>query len=562
MRALGVGMTAFVLVAASLAASVPPRDSLPAGDGGIACVDVAGRTGLAFRGEYGPVPADGDFSVMSQRNMGNGAAAGDYNSDGWLDIYLLGQAGHQSKLFRNVPGPNGSRRFEDVTAAAGLAAQTGLSRMAQFVDLTGNGRLDLVVFNDYVLGSDMVPSKLYRNSGDGTFTDVTAGSGFNPSGYIVGGASFADYDGSGLPSVYVSYWLQGQNGGSARDPNLGAIRATFPGNNVLYRNLGGYHFADVTQSSGLVLYQLARDTFATVFADFTGDGRPDLYQAVDHRADLFFENAGDGTFVNRTADVGLGERFGNSMGVATADLLGDGSLDVFITNITDATLALGTNQGNTLMVSRRDGGGLSFSDEAGARGVFDAGWGWGTAFVDANLDGWQDLYAVQGFNEFLEQAYSQLAAQRARMFLNDGTNHFSLASGTGCDVPGDQRSLVVLDYNRDGLPDMLVTQVNGPVLLLENRSRGHGHWITVIPEGPGASTVNARIAVTAGGRTTDTVLLAGGSYLAGPPREAYVGLGAATTIDTVEVTWSNGRHVVLRGVAVERVLRVPMPGPD
>src|SRR6202008_739241 len=165
-----------------------------------------------------------------QQNMGNGAAVGDYDADGYLDVLLLGQAGNPSRLFHNGAAADGFRRFEDVTQAAGLAGITANARVAQFVDLNGTGRPDLVIAADYWPGGPEGGSRILRNDGDGTFTDVTAGSGFDPSGYIVGGMTFADYDGSGRQSIWLSYWTAEVAG----DPGRTEIKGQFPGHNRLY----------------------------------------------------------------------------------------------------------------------------------------------------------------------------------------------------------------------------------------------------------------------------------------------------------------------------------------
>ena len=234
----------------------------------LACADVARSVGLNFTGDYGPVhPAPDAYGTLMQENMGNGAAVGDYDGDGYLDVLLLGQAGHQSKLFRNDPAPDGGRRFTDVTDAAGLGGVTSNARVAQFVDLTGSGRPDLVIAADYIPGGPGGPSQILRNNGDGTFTDVTAGSGFDPSGYIVGGMAFAEYDGSGRQSIYLSYWTEELAG----DPARPVVRGAFPGQNRLYQNLGDYRFKDVTYSVGIGEYHA--DSFTAIFADFTGDGQ-------------------------------------------------------------------------------------------------------------------------------------------------------------------------------------------------------------------------------------------------------------------------------------------------
>jgi hypothetical protein len=480
---------------------------------------------------------------------------GDYNGDGWPDVLLLGQAGQHTRLFRNDPGPGDGRHFTDVTDQAGLGGVTSNARVAQFVDLNGTGRPDLIIAADYLPGGPAGPSQIFANNGDGTFRDVTAGSGFDPQGYIVGGMTFADYDGSGRPSIYLSYWTQELSG----DPGMiTRIEGTWPGHNRLYRNLGNYKFQDVTEDNGLDAYHA--DSFTAIFADFTGDGLPDIYQANDHRTDRFYRNLGGGRFLDDTIKAGL-DRAGNSMGVATT-VGDDGMLNLFITNITDPGGFFGTNQGNTFMLAARNGGAgqngspITFSNDASAAGVVNTAWGWGTSFVDMDGDGYPDLYAVQGMREFVGSG-SELFNAKSALFRGDASGRtFAAWSGTGCDVPGDQRALVVFDYNRDGAPDLLISQVNGPVMLLENRVKDR-NWLTVAPTGPGDQGIDARITVEAGGRTTTQILLAGGSYLAGPPREAYFGLGTAKTADRVTVHWADGRTSVRTNVPAGGVLTIP-----
>lgn len=541
--ACAVGIVAVVAATTRPATTFGPQ---------LACRDVATSVGLQFTGDYGPVlPAPDAYGTLMQQNMGNGAAVGDYDGDGYLDVLLLGQAGHQTRLFHNVPAPDGGRRYTDVTDAAGLTGVTSNARVAQFVDLSGSGRPDIVIAADYVPGGPGGPSQILRNTGDGTFEDVTAGSGFEPAGYIVGGMTFADYDGTGRQSIYLSYWTEELAG----DPARQTVKGAFPGQNRLYQNLGDYHFKDVTYETGLGEYHA--DSFSAVFADFTDDGLADLYQANDHRADRFYKNVGGGTFQEAGDAAGL-TRAGNSMGVATT-IGADGMLRLYVTNITDPSGLYGSNLGNTYMVSEPDPGGVRFRNAAAQYGILDTAWGWGTSFVDMNLDGAPDLFAVQGMRAFVGTGSAHLANATSTLFLGgaDGST-FSVAKDTGCDVPGDQRALVVFDYDRDGSPDLLITQVAGPAVLLQNAT-DQKHWLTVAPEGLGDAGVNARITVTAGGRTTEQILLAGGSYLAGPPREAYFGLDTTPRADLVRIDWANGTTTALRDVTADQVLRVSPP---
>ena len=506
-------------------------------------------------------------SRKMQLNNGNGAAVGDYNGDGALDVYLLGQQGKGNRLFRNdlakplpqskVPESRngvprsirGARHFTDVTASAGVGDR-GMGRAAQFADLNGDARLDLVVASDYIPGSNMSRSRLYRNRGDGTFADVTTGSGFNPVGMIVGGMSLVDYDGNGLLDIYVSYWVM-------HVPTFvfgyGSARPAFQGQNRLYKNLGNFHFKDVTAK---VRLEHTSNSFTSVFVDFDRDHDPDLFVARDTGGpDLYYENVGGRYFRDVSTRVGAAHR-GSDMGVAVGDANSDGLLDLYVTNITDPKRKIGYAPDNALLMNISRDKGLRFRDRGRALGVNNTGWGWGAAFVDVNLDGHPDIYAVQGMRAVVCPSRPSLCKARAALFLSDGRGGFKRRDNSGFDVSGDQRSLIAFDYNRDGAPDLLITQVDGSTRLLENRSKV-GHWLTVVPQpSDGRTLPGALVSVTANGITTTQVILAGGSYLSGPPGEAYFGLRTARHAEKVEVIWPDGGTTTLRDVEANQVLVV------
>jgi hypothetical protein len=518
------------------------------------CSDVAAARGLAYRGAYGTTPfATDPMSAMMLRNMGNGAAVADVFGDGGLDILVLGQLGHPNRLFRNQLRTTGKPDYVDVTDAAGLGNKGG-SRAAAFADLDGDRKPDLVVMNDWDGAKAGSPSKIYRNAGDGTFVDATADSGFSPVGYLVGGLAMADYNHDDRLDLFVTYWTMELGGDPGRDAM--AIKGRFPGKNRLYENLGDMRFRDVTGEVGLG--DTTADSFTTVFADFTGDGWPDLYVALDHRADQFYENH-EGMFRLASREHGVGH-VGNDMGVAVTDLGSDGTLDLYATNITDPNDQFGTGSGNTLLVGQRGADGtLTYADDASAAGLADTGWGWGTAFTDLDLDGDLDLYVVQGMQEFIAQQSPELRNQKARLFLGSASDGFTQAADDGCDLPGDQRSVIPLDYDRDGAPDLLITQVAYSTVLLENGSNGK-HWLTVDLSRAGAQAAGARVTVGTGGARTTQVALYGGSYLAGMPMELYFGLGDASSAEQVTITWADGTVSELGPTAGDRLLHVTPAG--
>jgi hypothetical protein len=480
-------------------------------------------------------------------NIGSGAAVGDYDDDGDLDVYVLGQLGQANRLYRNnhdlaVKG------FVDVTP--GVLADTGSARVAHFVDLDQDGDLDLLLINDDDgLAMPVSRSRIFRNDGGGSFVDVSDTSGFRPLGWIKGGAAIADYDGDGLLDIYVTNW--GAETGNG-DPE-------FPGSNQLYRNLGSLQFADVTVAAGLGT--LARDSFTAVFIDLDEDGDPDLYVAVDHTTDEFYRNDG-GSFVLDTTNVGT-THVGNDMGVAPGDFDGDSDLDLYSTNITDADGNFGTTQGNMLYENRLvPDGGLGVAD-ATTPVVSDTYWGWGTEFLDADNDGDLDLAAATGFDEFVDSVIGPLSAiyqTPSVLLINDGFGGFTRLLGTGLDATDDSRAMAAFDYDRDGDLDLLITNRNQPIRLFENQSTGLGNWLTV-KLSQDEQAIGAIVYATTGGVTRRRDVIAGHSYLVGTPSEVHFGLGSDPQVDTLEIRWANGDVQTETNVAANQVVSYAWTAP-
>ncbi len=537
---LGVAATSVVLIG-NLAYAFRPNSQL-------ACVDITTDVGIAFRGALGLTVVDGsDRSVEMQQNNGNGVAVGDYNKDGNLDLYLLGQPGRENRLYHNNHSPS-HEGFTDVTASAGLAGFSG-SRAAQFVDLNNDGLLDLVAVNDYSPNTALQPSRIYQNLGGGRFGNVTGASGFEPVGIIVGGLGIADFNRDGLPDIYITYWTGGIGLG---------VSENYGSHNVLFENLGGFQFKDVTVQVGLG--SLSAGSFTPIFADLNGDGWPDLYVAVDAAPEVLFLND-KGTFRDATVEAGLGATR-NGMGATLFDPEGVGIPSIYVTNITEPDHKLGVPPGgNALLRSRlRPGGPVAYVDDADAAGARDAGWAWGATFTDLNLDGYYDLFVAQGMDVHTRGVSTALMNDRAHVFVGTGLGTFVRATSNGCDIPGDQRAVVAFDYNRDGAPDLLVSQVLLDFKLLENRTERVGHWLTVVVEPTaGRTVVGAKVTVIAGGRRWVQTLIGGGSYLTGPPNEAYFGLGSTDQVTSVTIDWPDGTTTSRSGVTADRLLLMQQP---
>jgi hypothetical protein len=358
----------------------------------------------------------------------------------------------------------------------------------------------------------------------------------------------ADYDRDGRPDLYITYWAGGAMG----------VAEKYGSHNILYRNLGGFRFADTTADAGLG--SIGTGSFTPVFADLNADGWPDLYIAVDGASERLFLND-HGTFHDAMSGSGLGT-VRNGMGATLVDTDGAGVPSIYVTNITEPELLVGTPPGGDafLRSTLHPGGALSFVDDARAAGVRDGGWGWGAAFADLDLDGYADLFVAQGMDAVTRGVSAALTNDRARVFLGNSNGTFTRSTDNGCDIPGDQRAVVAFDYNRDGRPDLLVSQVQDDFTLLENRSTSAGHWLTVVAEPTaGHTVVGARVTVTAGSRRWVQTLIGGGSYLAGPPNEAYFGLGTLDRVSSVEIDWPDGTTTTRSALPADQLLRIPEP---
>ena len=509
--------------------------------------EVSQDRALSFVNSYGQTfPFEpGLFPVatlrLMQRNMGNGLAVGDIDDDGDLDVYVLGMLTQSNRLFRNDLD-TGTPGFTDITEWSGLG-NTGFSRVAHFADFDNDGLKDLLLVNDTDLSGMFPASALYAGVGGNQFVDVTPGSGFAPVGLIKGGAATVDFDGDGLLDIYVTTWCASGT----------TTTCSFPGHNRLYRNLGAFTFADVTESVGLGV--IGEDSFTPVFADFDNDGDPDLFVAIDHTADYMFRNDG-GVFTDVSAAANM-RHTGNDMGVTVGDYEGDGDLDLYVTNITDSAGWFGTTQFNALHTNLRSNTGeFRFLDLAQARGVQDTWWGWGTAFADIDNDADLDLFSVTGFDEFVMHVPTSVYQTPPVLFINQGSG-FTRATGYGGEIVCDARALASVDYDRDGDLDFIITNVDEPVLLLENRSEGTGNWLSVrVRGGCGVNNdgVGTRVTIHFNGLTRMQEVITSQSYLTGNPTELHFGLGNTSEIDSIEVRWPNGDQTTIPGIDANRAL--------
>ncbi len=541
-------MTAFTMLATAATAQIE-------------FVDVAPSIGLTHTVQSGEAFPLLDQSLF-QTNMGYGGAAGDYDDDGDIDIFLVGGGSVPNRLFRNnvdqgLPG------YTDVTDTLmpGLDFPD-FARMAHFVDLDNDELLDLVVIADHDMPhASLSKSRVFRNTGDG-FVDMTPNSNFLTPGYLRAGASLADQNGDGFLDVYVSAWTLEIGSGEPQYTHAGV-----PFYNLYYENdaRDGFTFTDRTFERGFGL--IARDSFTSIFADFDHNSEPDLFVAIDHSSDAFFSNEG-GTSTDTTVLVKT-THTGNDMGAAAADFDDDGDLDIYTTNITDNTTdpcGVGTTQGNVLYVNQlSETGSLSFNDEAAQRGVLDTAWGWGVDWIDFENDGDLDLVAATGFRQWLEQILGTdcaISITPTYSFVNDGSGQFARATGIGLDTPEDSRGLLVFDHDRDGDQDILIVNIDEPVRLYENRTTNPGNWLTIDVrqrDGLNRMGIGVRVDALVGGIWKRRDILAGESYVFGSPPEVHFGLGPHAAADALRVRWTDGTITTLGPVPANQYRRVNQP---
>jgi tetratricopeptide (TPR) repeat protein len=518
--------------------------------------DAAAEAGIRFR--HFP----GRRSTQLPEDMGSGAAWGDYDGDGDPDLFLVNFSGPlgpdgrcredpavTSRLFRNDGG-----RFADVTEAAGIAAP-GCGMGAAWGDYDGDGRLDLAV-------TRYGTSLLYRNRGDGTFEDVSGTSGVGqPEGFWTG-AAWADYDRDGDLDLhvcgYVRYRVDPALTGKTSLQYRAQVPYTLnpssyaPERNLLFRNDGG-RFAEVAKAAGVD--NPTGRSLSGSWADFDRDGWPDLYVANDISDNVLYRNQGDGTFRDVSHAAWVADYRG-AMGLGVGDWDNDLDLDIFVTHWIAQENALYENQAGTPAVSAESP--VRFLDNADMHGLGQIALdfiGWGTAFLDYDNDGRLDLFVVNGSTFQRDDDPARLVPMRNLLFWNGGRERgfFEAGAAAGPDLAAENvgRGAAFADYDGDGDEDVLVMVHGGtPRLLRSDGGAAAGGFLRVVLRGPeraaGSFTTTtfatgARVTLTAGGVSQVREIGAGPSYLGqSPPGEALFGIGAAERVDRLEVAWPDG----------------------
>lgn len=464
--------------------------------------------------------------TLGMEFMSAGGAVGDFNNDGLPDLFILGGVGADDCLYIN----NGDGTFSEEAEAWGVGARHRGVGVA-VGDYNSGGWLDIYVTSH---GPVFVAApgyhRLYRNNGDGTFTDVAADAGVQWTSKNSAGAfsaSFGDYDLDGDLDLAVSAWSNVDG-------------------NRLFQNNGDGTFTDVTEALNYDMSDVR--AFSPRFTDMNGNGYPDLLWVADFFTSKYFINNGDGTFTEATqsAQVGLDS---NGMGTTTGDFDNDGLLDWYVTSRINEAGTSGS--GNMLY---RNLGDHVYEEISVQTGSNHGWWGWGATAVDFNHDGWLDIAATNGFT-------GSFVDDPTRLFINDGAGSFTQSAEQVGLLHTDQgRGLFTFDYDLDGDEDLVITCFEGPVALYENQLSGSGaNWLRIFfdtsaDSGLAPNGFGTRVWVTTGDLVQMRYMDGGTNYLSQSELAVHFGLADASVIDLLRVEWANGHITEQTNVAVNQIM--------
>jgi len=486
-----------------------------------------------------------------------GVAVGDYDGDGWLDIYLAQGNGGASILYENR-SQGGAYQFADVTDAAGVGGEVSdMAAGPAFVDYDGDGDEDL-----FVGSIEQTPFRVYENLGDGTFDEITAAAGLDNIGRENNiGVAFGDYDQDGDLDLFIGHWTFTLN-----ETPAGSTRH-------LWRNEGDgrfVHVSDAALITDTILVEPVDYTFTPTFADIDNDGDSDLLVVADNHTTQMYINDGDlggglVTFSLATDRAVITDEAG--MGSSVADFDNDGDLDWFVSSISlgddaGARPTKSNNAGFNLTGNRyyRNEGNGVFIDDTEFTGVRKGYWGWASCAADFNNDGLLDIFHVNGMLDSNTNAYEE---DPSRLFINNGDGTFTeYSEGLGLVDRKSGRGVVCFDGDQDGDIDILVANNNDAATLFRNDGGNQLNYVNVSlqSDAPNTRAIGARIYLTSNGVTQLREIHNGNNYVSQNPSEQHFGLGNTTMIDEIRVVWPDGSETSRNNI--DTFQRVTVAYPD
>jgi hypothetical protein len=525
--------------------------------------EIAGRAGVHFVTNNGATP-----QKHQPEPMVAGVAIFDYDGDGYPDLYFVNGAAMPSlektgpqywnRLFHN----NHDLTFTDVTEKAGVQG-SGYGMGVAVGDFDNDGWPDLFVTN--VNGN-----QLFHNNGNGTFTDVTAKAGVAGGMYgnkkmWSTGAAWVDYNNDGLLDLFVVNYCQWDPNNEPPCAINGTRvscnpRMFKPLPNTLYRNNGNGTFTDVSAETGIAAH-LGRGMGVSI-ADYDGDGYMDIIVANDDAPNQLFHNLHGKRFEEVADEAGVAMTEGGNaisgMGVDFRDLFNRGLPDIWITAMEKQTFPLYKNVGHGQFEEATSMAGLGMSTAAMS--------GWSDAIVDLDNDGWKDLFVarsnvIDNVAMFSPRQYEEPNA----IFRNLGNGKFqdvSSTAGAAFQIPAANRGAAFGDLDNDGRVDLVVSVLNGNAQIFHNTSPGGNHWLLLKLLGTKSNRmgIGAKIRVTAAdGSVQYNHATTSTGYASSSDPRVHFGLGSSRTAKEIEIVWPSGIRQVLRDVAADRVLPVTEP---
>ncbi|SDN47732.1 Repeat domain-containing protein [Fictibacillus solisalsi] len=506
-------------------------------------------------------------------STGAGVFLNDYNNDGKIDVYLINsKKGSSNKLYKN----KGNNKFEDVTDQAGIGDvnKEGISETALWFDYDNDG------FQDLFVGA-WGKSQLFKNNGDGTFTNVTESSGLKAMGYAAKAIAI-DYNRDGNLDLYIGNYFR-------KDVDLWNLKSTKifhndfekarnGGENYFFKNNGDGTFTEIGKKLNL---DDTGWTLATGMADINNDGYPDIYNANDFGADSLLINKAGKRFEKITQHRGIGEDTYKSMNVDFADVFHDGNFANYVSNISKQKYLL---EGNQLWHMNSKG---KYVDRAKELDIFQSGWSWGARFFDVNNSGNLSLVVTNGFitgksretywfdmgtlattpGNIVEDAKNWPAIgdkdmsghEQKSLFLNQGKTFPDVAKDVGITFKKDGRGVAVGDLDNNGTLDLFFANQGAKPKVYTNIQKKPTNWIKIDLKGTPPSNreaIGARLTFHNNGIKTVVEKDGGNSFGSQSDPRIHLGLGKSETLDQLDIRWPSGKKEVFKNIKSNQILSI------